>query len=161
MVKQSLVFAPSAVLVRKPRYFSGSYQAIEKDELRIIGEKALTWVRRYIREVRPTRPKESTEGRVFVGMRCGKPLSNRALTELLAYRLKRAEVSRIAPHRLRASAASHMVNAGMNIGFVQQILGHNSLDTTRVYVQIHSNELKKIIEVSHPRKHLEKRRVNT
>ena len=220
LVERSLLFAPPAVAVKKPRYSSGSYRAIEKNELRIlldtfpvkeeadvmaktilelgyssalrpgeirrlkiedidfsnrvlfieqgkgkrdrtvpVGETALTWVRRYIREVRPNRLKEPSERSLFVGMRSGTPLTNRALVEFLAYRLKRSGSQRIAPHRLRASAATHMVNEGMNIGFVQQILGHKRLDTTRIYVQIHANELKKVMERSHPRVHLEKRRV--
>ena len=220
LVDNSLLFAPPAVPVKKPRYSSGSYQAIGKHELRIlldtfpvreeadimakailelgysaalrpgeirrlkiedidfsnrvlfieqgkgkkdrtvpVGEIALIWLRRYIREIRPNHLRESTERSVFVGMRSGMPLTNRALTEFLAYRLKRSGSMRIAPHRLRASAATHMVSAGMNIGFVQQILGHKRLDTTRIYVQIHANELKKIMARSHPRVHLEKRRV--
>ena len=220
LVERSLLFAPPAIPVKKPRYFSGSYQAIEKHELRIllntfpvkeeadimakailelgysaalrpgeirrlkiedidflnrvlfieqgkgkkdrtvpVGETALKWVRRYIREVRPNHLKKPAERSLLVGMRSGVPLTNRALTEFLAYRLKRSGSMRIAPHRLRASAATHMVSEGMNIGFVQQILGHKRLDTTRIYVQIHADELKKIMARSHPRIHLEKRRV--
>ena len=220
LVERSLLFAPPSVPVKKPRYSSGSYQAVEKQELRVlldtfpvneeadimakailelgysaalrpgeirrlkiedidfsnqvlfiqqgkgkkdrtvpVGETALTWVRRYIREVRPNYLKEPVERRIFIGMRSEAPLTNRALTEFLAYRLKRLGLMRIAPHRLRASAATHMVSAGMNIGFVQQILGHKRLDTTRIYVQIHADELKAVLERSHPRVHLEKRRV--
>ena len=222
LVERSLLFAPPAVPVKKPQYSSNSYQAIEKNELRIlldtfpvkkeadimakailelgysaalrpgeirqlkiedidfsnrvlfieqgkgkkdrtvpVGEASLNWIRRYIREVRPNCLKEPAERSVFVGMRSGAPLTNRALAEFLAYRLKRLRLKRIAPHRLRASAATHMVNAGMNIGFVQQILGHKRLDTTRIYVQIHADELKKVLERSHPRVHLEKRRAAT
>jgi site-specific recombinase XerD len=94
-------------------------------------------------------------------MRSGVPLTNRGLTEFLAYRLKRSGTERIAPHRLRASAATHLVGAGMNIGFVQQILGHKRLDTTRIYVQIHAGELKAVLERSHPRTDFEKRKVTT
>jgi len=101
--------------------------------------------------VSPKYLKEITERTVFVGMKSGMPLTNRALTEFIAYRLERLGTQRIAPHRLRASAATHMVGAGMHIGFVQQILGHERLDTTRIYVQIHAGELKAILERSHPR----------
>lgn len=217
LVERSLLFAPLAVPVKKPRYFSGSYQAIEKDKLRAvldnfpvtrtsdimakamlelgysaalrpgeirrlkiedidfsnqvlfveqgkgkkdrivpIGKTALTWVRRYIRDVRPGRLKDPTERTVFIGMRSGMPLTNRALTEFIAYRLERSGTERIAPHRLRASAATHMVDAGMNIVFVRQILGHKRLDTTQVYVQIHANELKTALDRSHPRVNFEK-----
>ena len=111
---------------KKPLCFSGFYQAIDKTELRIVIDSfpawrncAYVWIRRYIREVRPNHLKKPTERSVFVGMRSGDPLTNRALTEFLAYRLKRAGLKRIAPYRLRASAATHMVTAGMNIGFVQ------------------------------------------
>ena len=217
LVDRSLLFAPPAVPLKKPQYSSGSYKAIEKQELRIlldklpvidesdimakaifelgysaalrpgeirrlkvedidnaggllfieqgkgrkdrtvpVGRTALEWVHRYIHEVRPGRLKKPGERCVFIGMRSGVPLTDRALTEFLAYRLKRIGVKSISPHQLRASAATHLVSEGMNIGYVQRILGHTRLDTTRIYVQIHADELKNVMNRSHPRVYLEK-----
>jgi integrase/recombinase XerD len=222
LADHSLIFIPPVLPAKKPRYFSGSYQAIDKQQLRAIldtfpvnkasdimakailelgysaalrpgeirrlkiedidfanqilfieqskgkkdrtvpaGKTALTWIRRYIREVRPNHLKEPAGRNVFIGMRSGKTLTDRAFTEFVAYRLKRAGLKRITLHQLRSSAATHMVDAGMNIGFVQQILGHTRLDTTQIYVQTHSGELKKILDQSHPRFRFEERRIVT
>ena len=127
----------------------------KKDRTVPVGATALEWVRRYIREVRPSYLKAPAERCVFIGMRSGRPLTHRALSEFLSYRLKRIGVQHIFPHQLRASAATHMVSEGMSIGYLQRILGHSQLDTTRIYVQIHTDELKKVMNRSHPRVHLE------
>jgi integrase/recombinase XerD len=216
LVEESILFAPPSIPVKKPRYSSGSYRALDKQTLRIlldqlpvvtdsdimarailelgysaalrpgeiralkiedidnaggllfieqgkgkkdrtvpVGTVALEWVGRYIRNVRPNRLKSSNERSVFVGMRSGTPLTDRALTEFINYRLKRIGAVHISPHQLRASAATHMVSEGMSIGYLQRMLGHTRLDTTRIYVQIHAEELKQVMNRSHPRVHLE------
>ena len=216
LVDQSILFAPPSVPVKKPRYSSGSYRALDKHALRMlldqlpvatdsdvmsrailelgysaalrpgeirrlkiedidtaggllfieqgkgkkdrtvpVGEVALEWVHRYIREIRPNHLKTPDERCVFVGMRSGAPLTEQALTEFVSYRLKRAGRNHLSPHQLRASAATHMVNEGMSIGYLQRMLGHSRLDTTRIYVQIQADELKQIMNRLHPRVHLE------
>ena len=126
-----------------------------KDRIVPVGKVALEWIHRYIREVRPKRLKTPEERCIFVGMRSGAPLTDRALTEFVSYRLKRTRAQHLSPHQLRASAATHMVSEGMSIGYLQLMLGHTRLDTTRIYVQIHADELKQIMNQSHPRVHLE------
>ena len=127
----------------------------KKDRTVPVGATALKWVGRYIREVRPNRLRSPNERRVFVGMRSGMPLSDRALTEFLNYLLKRVGLQHLSPHQLRASAATHMVSEGMSIGYLQRMLGHPRLDTTRIYVQFQADELKQIMNQSHPRVRLE------
>ena len=127
----------------------------KKDRTVPVGKVALEWVHRYIREVRPNHLRIRDERHVFVGMRSGVPLTDRALTEFVSYRLKRIGEQHLSPHQLRASAATHMVSEGMSIGYLQRMLGHTRLDTTRIYVQIHAEELKQIMNRSHPRVHLE------
>ncbi len=128
----------------------------KKDRTVPVGTTALRWVHRYIHEIRPNHLKRPSERCVFVGMRSGVPLSHRAITEFLTYRLKRLGFLKISPHQLRASAATHMVSEGMSIGYLQRILGHKGLNTTKTYVQIHADELKDVMQRSHPRVHLEK-----
>jgi integrase/recombinase XerD len=216
LVEQSIVFAPPSVPVKKPRYSSGSYQALDKRTLRMlldqlpdatesdvmarailelgysaalrpgeiralkiedidhaggllfieqgkgkrdrtvpVGKVALEWVHRYIREVRPNRLKTPDERHVFVGMSSGAPLTDRALTEFVSYRLKGIGAQHLSPHQLRTSAATHKVSEGMSIGYLQRMLGHTRLDITKIYVQNHAEELKQIMNRLHPRVHLE------
>ena len=217
LVDRSMLFAPPSVPVKKPRYCSGSYKAVDKQTLRVlldnfpaikdadimakailelgysaalrpgeirtlkiedidfstgrlfieqgkgkkdrtvpVGTVALQWVHRYIHEVRLSHLKDPAERCVFIGTRSGMPLSHRAFTEFLAYRLKRLGLQKISPHQLRASAATHMVSEGMSIGYLQRILGHKRLNTTKTYVQIHADELKDVMQCSHPRVFIDK-----
>ena len=126
-----------------------------KDRTVPVGATALSWIYRYIHEIRPSRIRNPTDRNVFVGMRSGVLLTDRAITEFLSYRLKRLGLPHLSPHQLRASAATHMVNEGMSIGYLQQMLGHQRLNTTKIYVQIHADELKRVLQSSHPRLHIE------
>ena len=123
----------------------------KKDRTVPVGEIALRWLRRYVREVRPDYLKDSCERRIFIGMRTGQALSDRAFTEFLSYRLKRAGFEHFSPHQLRASAATHMVEEGLDAGHLQQILGYQRLNTTKIYVQLQTDSLKKVLATAHPR----------
>jgi integrase/recombinase XerD len=123
----------------------------KKDRTVPVGETALRWLRHYIREVRPNYLIDTSERCIFIGMRTGRAISDRAFTEFLSYRLKRAGFEHFAPHQLRASAATHMVEEGLDAGHLQRILGHQRLNTTKIYIQLQTDSLKKVLATEHPR----------
>ena len=57
---------------------------------------------------------------------------------------------RITPHMLRHSTATHLLNNGMDIRFVQRLLGHQSITTTQIYAQVNSSKLHADILEKHP-----------
>jgi len=59
--------------------------------------------------------------------------------------------NRLAPHVLRHSAATHMVEGGADLRTVQEMLGHASLSTTQVYTRVSPEHLREIVITSHPR----------
>jgi integrase/recombinase XerD len=59
---------------------------------------------------------------------------------------------KISPHTLRHSFATHLLKRGADLRAIQQMLGHESITTTEVYVHIDSSYLKEVVEKFHPRK---------
>lgn len=57
----------------------------------------------------------------------------------------------VTPHALRHSFATHILNNGANIREIQELLGHESLSTTQRYTELQTEDLRRVIELNHPR----------
>lgn len=74
-----------------------------------------------------------------------KPLTSRNIQTIIKRLGKKANINKkITPHSMRHSFATHLLENGANLAEIQQLLGHENLETTRIYVHISQEQLKKI-----------------
>lgn len=126
-----------------------------KDRYVPFHDYAKEWLVRYINDVRSELTIHQDHQFVFVNNR-GKPMTNRGVEDIinrLAYQYD--STLKIHPHTIRHSFATHMLDAGMDLRVVQQLLGHSSLSTTQIYTHVTKEKLKDVYHKSHPREFLE------
>ncbi len=74
-----------------------------------------------------------------------KPLSPRNIQLILKRLSKRANINKkISPHTLRHSFATHLLDRGENLLSIQELLGHENLETTKIYTHISREQIKKV-----------------
>jgi len=83
----------------------------------------------------------------------GNRTSTALIRKLITQAAEKAKIQRrTTPHMLRHTAASHLLRAGVDIRYVQQLLGHHSISTTQIYTHVSDSQLKNIISSLHPRR---------
>jgi integrase/recombinase XerD len=123
-----------------------------KDRVVPIGETALYWLKKYLTEVRPKYLKNKTNNYLFITMNgTSKKLTRRGLYDVTKFIFLKNSIKRFKPYSLRVSCATHCLINGMNIMYIQKLLGHNSVNTTKGYLQIKLIDLKNELSKSHPR----------
>ena len=88
---------------------------------------------------------------LFVNMR-GEPLTDRGVRHVLNELMKRASLhTKIHPHMIRHSFATHLLANGADMRTVQELLGHSHISSTQVYTHITKEHLRKTYMNTHPR----------
>jgi integrase/recombinase XerD len=123
-----------------------------KERLVPIGDEAVAWVMRYLREVRPTLAAMSKRDELFLTKRQA-PLTRQAFWALVKRYAVRAGIAKTAlsPHVLRHAFATHLLNHGADLRVVQLLLGHADITTTTIYTHVARERLKQLHAVHHPR----------
>jgi len=122
-----------------------------KERLVPLGEEALSWLERYLREARPVLVK-GRPGESLFPTRRGAAMTRQAFWHLVKRHAKRAGVKKaLSPHTLRHSFATHLVNHGADLRVVQMLLGHSDLSTTQIYTHVARERLKQLHAQHHPR----------
>ena len=115
--------------------------------------EAQKYVSIYKKEIRSQiQPKKGFEDTLFLNRR-GKGLTRQMIFIILKdLAIKINLTKKISPHTLRHSFATHLLQNGADLRAIQQILGHESITTTEIYVHVDKTYLKEIVETFHPRK---------
>jgi len=108
-------------------------------------------LRNYLDLSRPLLVKQARPEQVFVNYR-GAIFSRQGLWKMIkAYGRKIGLASRLTPHVLRHSFATHLVEKGADLRSVQMLLGHSSITTTEIYTHLAKGQVKKVYDQFHPR----------
>ena len=114
-----------------------------------VGAPALAALRDWIGERRSLAAEGETA--MFLNRR-GTQLSARTIQQrLAAWAVKQGVSSRVHPHMLRHSFASHVLQSSGDLRAVQEMLGHASISTTQVYTHLDFQHLAKVYDAAHPR----------
>jgi integrase/recombinase XerD len=128
----------------------------KKDRVLPIGERALAWLRKYITDARPQLVVEPDDGAIFLAYN-GTPLIDGSLGEVVRNLILDSKVGkRGSCHLFRHTMATHMLEGGADIRFIQQMLGHAQLTTTEIYTQVSIRKLREIL-ATHPGARLKRR----
>ena len=108
-------------------------------------------LKQYIMVVRPHfMTKQEEHGICFVNQK-GKPISARSIQMICAKAGEDAGLEyHIHPHMIRHSFATHLLDNGADLRIVQELLGHENLQTTQIYTHVAQDRLDKVIEKAHP-----------
>lgn len=120
-----------------------------KERLLPVNRKLIDLIKKYENVVKNTFAQSSLK--VFVTSK------NKNIYPKLVYNIVKSylsivsEKTKISPHVLRHSFATHMLNNGAEISVIKELLGHSSLAATQIYTHSDIVELKKVFNISHPR----------
>ena len=121
-----------------------------KERLVPVGQEALAWVARFVRDGRPALFGDRTEA--LFPSRLGRPMTRQTFWHAIKRHALQAGIDRsISPHTLRHAFATHLLNHGADLRAVQMMLGHADLSTTQIYTHIAQARLKNLHKAHHPR----------
>ncbi|MBS1646802.1 MAG: site-specific integrase [Bacteroidetes bacterium] len=110
-----------------------------KDRIVPLSEKILEMLRLYYRANKP-------KTFLFEGQFVGRPYDARSLQQVLKLSINKAGIYKpVTLHWLRHSYATHLLENGIDLRYIQELLGHNSSRTTEIYTHVSTKNLQKIV----------------
>ena len=105
-----------------------------------------------IKELLNINPQQEIVSPLFLGLK-GKRLSSRQVQKIIEeIRNKLSLPKTVTPHALRHSFATHLLEKGVDLRTLQELLGHSSLSTTQGYTAVTAITISKVHKLAHPRK---------
>ncbi|MBG4731118.1 site-specific tyrosine recombinase XerD [Pseudomonas aeruginosa] len=122
-----------------------------KERLVPLGEEAIGWLERYLREARGDLLGGRPSDVLFPSLR-GEQMTRQTFWHRIKHHAQVAAIgTAISPHTLRHAFATHLLNHGADLRVVQMLLGHSDLSTTQIYTHIARARLQDLHARHHPR----------
>ena len=121
-----------------------------KDRVVPVSARVCRLIRTYILFVRPSFVKNDDNGHLILN-RSGKPMAANGIYIVVKTCARLAGIKkRVTTHGLRHTCATHMLRNGAPVRHIQEMLGHESLETTQLYTHVTINDLKEVHSRFHP-----------
>ncbi|MBD8705800.1 site-specific tyrosine recombinase XerD [Pseudomonas sp. CFBP 13711] len=122
-----------------------------KERLVPMGEEAIIWVERYMRDARHELLNGRPSDVLFPSQR-GEQMTRQTFWHRIKHQAKVAGIGKsLSPHTLRHAFATHLLNHGADLRVVQMLLGHSDLSTTQIYTHVARARLQEMHTKHHPR----------
>ncbi|MFK3793441.1 site-specific tyrosine recombinase XerD [Pseudomonas piscis] len=122
-----------------------------KERLVPMGEEAIAWVERYLRDARAELLGGRPSDVLFPSLR-GEQMTRQTFWHRIKHQAKVAGIGKaLSPHTLRHAFATHLLNHGADLRVVQMLLGHSDLSTTQIYTHVARARLQDLHAKHHPR----------
>ncbi|RLC54497.1 MAG: hypothetical protein DRH89_09500 [Candidatus Cloacimonadota bacterium] len=116
-----------------------------------IAQKSLNYLKEYFDSARSLLQKDKSTDVLFLN-RFGNKLSRMGVWKVIDKITQEAGISKhVSPHTFRHSFATHLLEAGANLRVVQMLLGHSSINTTQIYINIDNTFIMQEHRLYHPR----------
>lgn len=104
-----------------------------KDRITILSKKVKSMLKNYC------------SGKVYVFEHAGRNYSSRTISEIVSKAAAKANIKlNVTPHTLRHSFATHLLESGTDIRYIQKLLGHSRLETTSIYTHVAKKDFLKV-----------------
>jgi integrase/recombinase XerD len=125
----------------------------KRDRVLPVGVRALAWVDKYITESRPSLVAHPDHGYLFVAKRYGTSMSPKMIGAVVKSYVDAAKLKKNGScHMFRHAMATHLLEAGADMKFIQQMLGHRNAISTEAYANWSIRKLKEMHTQLHPAK---------
>jgi integrase/recombinase XerD len=126
----------------------------DKERLVPIGTKAITDINMYLMQRNSIDSRINPDSRNIVFLnRWGRKLTREMVFTIIKKYAALAGIKKnISPHTLRHSFATHLIEGGADLRAVQEMLGHESIQTTEIYTHLDNQYLRETIMMFHPHK---------
>lgn len=122
-----------------------------KQRLVPFGKYAKEALNEYLFQRNQVLSKKMTEEPALFISKSGKRITRDAVFRMLKKRSRSAGINEISPHILRHSCATHLLERGVDLRTVQEMLGHSNIMTTEIYAHVTKKYLQEVFKKYHPR----------